>query len=257
MGLELAHDAYGAAGRPLVILHGLLGSARNWTALAKQLAGGCRVLVPDLRNHGRSPWTPTMALDEMADDVAALIERHDLEDPVVIGHSLGGKVAMRLALTRPQLVSHLVIVDIAPVAYEHSFTGYVDALQAVDPAALGRRADADAALAAAIPEPGIRAFLLQNLVQRGDGLAWRVNLDALAAEMAALMGFPDAQGAAYDGPTLFLAGARSDYLRPEHQALILDLFPAAAFATIPGAGHWVHAERPAEFLEQLREFLEA
>jgi pimeloyl-ACP methyl ester carboxylesterase len=256
MALELAHDAYGAAGRPLVILHGLLGSARNWAAPAKQLGEHFRVYVLDLRNHGRSPWAASMRFDEMAADVAAFIQRHALRDAALIGHSLGGKVAMRLALTRPELIARLAVVDVAPVAYEHGFAAYVEAMQAVGLAGLGRRADADAALKAAIPEPGIRSFLLQNLVQGDHGLAWRVNLAALADGMDRLMGFPLEPAAPYRGPTLFLAGGRSDYVRPEHRALIGRLFPSAELATIEGAGHWVHAERPAEFLGALRAFLE-
>jgi esterase len=255
MALELAHDAYGAAGRPLVILHGLLGSARNWAAPAKQLGEDFRVFVLDLRNHGRSPWAATMAFDEMAGDVLAFILRHELRDAVLIGHSLGGKVAMRLALTRPEQIARLVVVDVAPVAYEHGFAAYIEAMQAVGLGGLGRRADADAALKPAIPEAGIRSFLLQNLVQGDHGLAWRVNLGALADGMDRLMGFPREAATPYRGPTLFLAGAHSDYVRPEHRALIGRLFPSAEFATIEGAGHWVHAEAPAAFMAAVEGFL--
>ena len=254
MALELAYDAYGEAGRPLVILHGLLGSARNWTALAKQLGESARVFALDLRNHGRSPWAEAMSFNAMAGDVAAFIERHELRPATVIGHSLGGKVAMRLALSRPSLVDRLVVVDVAPVAYRHSFAGYVEALRRIDLSALRRRSEADLALEEAIPEPGIRSFLLQNLVQSDTGFSWRINLAALADNMNELMGFPVDPAAAYRGPTLFLAGGRSDYIGPEHEALIGRLFPQARHAVVEDAGHWVQAESPAEFLAQLQAF---
>jgi pimeloyl-ACP methyl ester carboxylesterase len=255
--LDLAYDEFGAAGPPVLILPGLLGSARNWTSIARQLADTHRVFALDLRNHGRSPWAETMSFDEMADDVAAFIERHHLSPATVVGHSLGGKVAMRLALNRPDLVERLVVVDVAPVAYEHSFAPYIDALRQVDLSEVSRRADAERELAAAIPDPGVRSFLLQNLIKTADGFAWRVNLDGLRANMADLMGFPADPKAQYAGPTLFLSGGRSDYVEPGHRPLIERLFPQAEHAVIEDAGHWVHAERPTEFLAQLRQFLAA
>jgi esterase len=256
MSLELAYDAFGEAGPPLVILHGLLGSARNWTGVAKELGATHRVFALDLRNHGRSPWAETMSFDDMADDVAAFIAGRGLERTALIGQSLGGKVAMRLALRRPERVERLLVVDVAPVAYGHSFASFVEAMQAVDLASVARRADAEAQLEGAIGDAAIRSFLLQNLVRTDAGFVWRVNLDALAANMAALLGFPaPPRDAAYRGPTLFIAGARSSYVKPEHRPLIARLFPAAEHAVIEGAGHWVHAERPTAFLEQAQRFL--
>jgi esterase len=257
MTLELAHDAFGAAGPPVLILHGLLGSARNWTSIAKELAGTHRVFALDLRNHGRSPWAGTMSFDEMAGDVAAFIERHGLGAVTLIGHSLGGKVAMRLALTRPELIGRLVVVDVAPVAYAHSFAPFVEAMLQVDLAAVTRRSDAELQLQGAVPDAVMRNFLLQNLVKTDAGFVWRVNLEALAANMAELLGFPTpASDAAYVGPTLFIAGGRSKYVQPEHRPLIERLFPSAEHVVIPGAGHWLHAERPAEFLAHVRRFLD-
>ena len=165
MSVELAHDAFGETGRPVVVLHGLLGSARNWTTIAKQLADTHRVFALDLRNHARSPWANTMSFEEMAGDVAAFIERHDLGRPVVIGHSLGGKVAMRLALTRAALVERLLVVDVAPVAYAHTFGPFVEAMQEVDLATVRQRADADRQLERTIPDAAVRNFLLQNLIK--------------------------------------------------------------------------------------------
>jgi esterase len=256
MALELAYDAFGDAGPPVVILHGLLGSARNWTGIAKQLATTDRVFALDLRNHGRSPWAKTMSFDDMAGDVAAFIGAHGLGAARLIGHSFGGKVAMRLALIRADLVARLVVVDVAPVAYGHSFAPFVEALRAVDLEAVQRRADADLQLERAIGDAAIRGFLLQNLVKADAGFVWRVNLDALAANMPELLGFPaPGDGTAYDGPALFIAGARSSYVKAEHRPLIARLFPRAEHAVIEGAGHWVHADRPEQFLEQVRRFL--
>jgi esterase len=257
MTLELAHDAFGETGSPVLILHGLLGSARNWTSIAKELAASHRVFALDLRNHGRSPWAPTMSFDEMAGDVAAFIERQDLGAVTLIGHSLGGKVAMRLALTRPELIERLVVVDVAPVAYAHTFTPFIEAMRQVDLAQVKRRSDAELQLQNAVPDAAMRNFLLQNLVKTDAGFVWRANLEALAANMDELLGFPTpAPDAAYGGPTLFIAGGRSDYVRPEHRPLIERLFPNSEHVVITDAGHWLHAERPAEFLAHVRRFLD-
>jgi esterase len=256
MSVELAHDAFGETGTPILILHGLLGSARNWTSIAKQLADTRRVFALDLRNHARSPWADTMGFEEMAGDVATFIERHDLSAPALIGHSLGGKVAMRLALTRANLVERLVVVDVAPVAYAHTFGPFVEAMQGVDLATVRQRADAERQLERTIPNAAIRSFLLQNLVKTEGGYAWRVNLEGLAANMPELLGFsPPPDDAIYRGPTLFVAGGNSHYVKPEHWPLIERLFPDAEVAVIAGAGHWVHAERPAEFLDRVLPFL--
>jgi pimeloyl-ACP methyl ester carboxylesterase len=253
---DLAYDEFGDAGLPVLVLHGLLGSARNWTSVAKALAETHRVFALDLRNHGRSPWAETMSFDEMAGDVAAFIDRHELGPPAIIGHSLGGKVAMRLALIRSDLIGRLVVVDVAPVAYAHSFAPFIAAMQGIDLAAVERRADADLALARTVGDAAVRSFLLQNLVKTDQGFVWRVNLEALAANMPELLGFPPPDdAAAYQGPTLFVAGGRSPYVQAEHRPLITRLFPAAEHAVIEGAGHWVHAERPAEFLTAIRRFL--
>jgi esterase len=256
MALELASDGFGEAGPPAVILHGLLGSARNWTGIAKELAHTHRVFALDLRNHGRSPWAKTMSFDEMAGDVAAFIDAHGLSPARLLGHSLGGKVAMRLALTRPDPVERLVVVDVAPVAYRHTFAPFVEAMRKVDLAAVQRRADADLQLEGAIGDPAIRNFLLQNLIKTDAGFVWRVNLAALATNMSELLGFPTpAEDAAYPGPTLFIAGGRSPYIQAEHRPLIARLFPAAEHVVIEDAGHWVHAERPEQFLDHVRRFL--
>ena len=256
MSLELAHMAYGESGPPVLILHGLLGSARNWSSVARQIGATHRVFALDLRNHGASPWADRMTYDEMAEDVRAFMARQGLPAAAVIGHSMGGKVAMRLALAHGEQVLRLVVVDVAPVAYRRSFNAYVEAMRGLDLSRISRRAEADALLAEQIDDAGVRGFLLQNLVIGEDGVAWRVPLQALADNMPELVGFPEPRaGEQYDGPTLFVTGGRSDYVRPEHHAKIRHLFPNAQFVAIPDAGHWVQAEAPDKFLEVVGGFL--
>jgi esterase len=256
MSLELAHMAHGESGPPVLILHGLLGSARNWSTFARQIGATRRVFALDLRNHGASPWADRMTYDEMAEDVRGFMARQGLPAAAVIGHSMGGKVAMRLALAHGEQVLRLVVVDVAPVAYRRNFNAYVDAMRGLDLSRISRRPEADALLAEQIGDPAVRGFLLQNLVSGEAGLAWRVPLQALADNMPELVGFPEPrEGERYDGPTLFVTGGRSDYVRPEHHAKIRHLFPNAQFVTIPEAGHWVQAEAPEQFLEVVGGFL--
>jgi esterase len=250
--LELAVTELGE-GPPLIVLHGLLGRARNWLTIARALQERWGVRLVDLRNHGASPWSDEAGYAAMAADVAALIERLAAGRPAtVLGHSMGGKVAMVLALTRPELVARLVIVDIAPVRYAQGYDAFIRAMQAVDLAAVGKRADADAALAADVPEAAMRGFLLQNLEGAGGKFAWQPNLAVLQAAMAELTGFPEAlAGRRYEGPACCLRGERSDYVDAAGEAALRRCFPRIEVLTVPGAGHWPHAERPAEFLRLL------
>lgn len=252
--MNLSHIEHGT-GSPLVILHGLYGSARDWNSIAKRLAAGHRVFAVDLRNHGRSPWADSMDYFEMAGDVREFIRRHGLEGAAILGHSLGGKVAMILALRDGGMVGSLIVVDIAPVAYAHDLEAYLEALEGVSLEGVERRAEVDAGLAAAIPDPLIRAFLLRNLVSDGGGWSWRVNLAAVRASLDEIIGFPEVEGA-YGGPALFVAGELSKYIRADHMETIKRLFPNVRTATIPDAGHWVHADRPGPFIETVRDFLD-
>ncbi len=255
MPLELSYSEVGS-GPPLVILHGLFGSARNWTTVAKTLGQDHRVVTVDLRNHGVSPWAESMDYRELAADVLAFLERHGLEGATVMGHSMGGKTAMLLALEQGDAVGRLIVVDIAPVAYAHTHAPAIEALRKVDLAAAGRRGEVDRALQPEIPDPVLRGFLLHNLVSEEGSLRWRINLEALAENMEVLTGYPDGlAGLAYDGPALFLAGAASDYVRPQSEAAIRALFPRAEIDRIEDAGHWVHAEQPQAFLARVRAFL--
>ncbi len=233
---------------PLMIVHGLFGSARNWGALARRLADSRLIIVPDLRNHGESPWMATHSYTDLAADLAEFAAPYPKLD--ILGHSMGGKAAMMLALTAPERVNRLLIADIAPVAYSHSQIRYVDAMQSLD-LAVTSRGEADRRLMAAVPDASVRAFLLQSLDLKASPPRWRLNLPVLGREMAKITGWPDPVGS-FPRPALFLSGALSSYVLPEHRAAIKALFPAARFAKLPGAGHWLHAERPREFEATVR-----
>jgi esterase len=252
---SLYYDEYGA-GSPLVLLHGLFGSSTNWRNVARSLGDHYRVLVPDARNHGRSPHHSDMTYPAMAQDTADWLDMLAIEQPVLVGHSMGGKTAMMLALTAPERVASLVVIDIAPVNYGHSHMGLINAMQELDLTTLRSRGDADQSLAASIPDPALRGFLLQNLVLQDGRLFWRINLSALAAHMDDLIGFPDLAGRSYSGPVMFVAGKRSDYVLPKYEEAIKDYFPTARLEYIE-AGHWVHAEQPAILIDLIRDFVEA
>ncbi len=236
---------------PLLIAHGLYGSARNWGVIAKRLSDTRRVLAVDMRNHGLSPSKTSHTYQNLADDLAQVIAAHGgVAD--VVGHSMGGKAAMVLALTRGERVRRVLVGDIAPVSYEHSQQRFIDAMRMVDLSAVATRGDADRQLAAAVPEDGVRAFLLQSLDIKEK--KWRLNLDVLEEFMPQIVGWPAIEGQ-FDGPALFLSGAQSDYVLPAHRPYIKSLFPNAKFAKIPGAGHWLHADKPREFEDTIRAFL--
>ncbi len=256
MAIDLSFTATGD-GAPLIVMHGLFGSKRNWSSIAKRLAREHRVLTVDLRNHGDSPWGDDHTYPAMAEDVARLIEREVGGPAQVVGHSMGGKTAMTLALTRPDLVERLAVVDIAPAPSGGTLIDYVHTMQALDLSQFDRRGQVEAALAAEIPDPAIRAFLAHNVRITEDGaLEWQLNLRAIEKNFEEILNFPDMDSdLAFDRRTLFMAGARSDYIQPHHHAEIDRLFPSADIAVVPDAGHWVHAEQPAAFISQLTGFL--
>lgn len=238
---------------PLVIAHGLYGSGRNWGVIAKRLADTRRVITPDMRNHGNSPRETTQSYEDMADDLAELIEK--IGAPVdLCGHSMGGKAAMVMALQHPHLLRRLIVADIAPVPYTHSQSHHIAAMRAVDLDTLTRRSEAAEQLAAQGVEPALQSFFTQSLDVAGK--RWRLNLDVLEAEMDKIIGFPDITGS-FDKPALFLTGGDSNYVRPEDRETIKRLFPAARFAKLPNAGHWLHADRPRAFEAAVRTYLDA
>jgi pimeloyl-ACP methyl ester carboxylesterase len=255
---ELHTTSYGESGSLVVFCHGLFGQGRNWTQVGKALADSHRVLLVDLPHHGRSPWSDHFDYLDVADQVASLFSA---DDPVaLVGHSLGGKVAMVAALRHPELVERLCVVDVAPTAYANrsEFAGYIEAMQALDLSRLERRADADAALSEAVPNPTVRSFLLQNLRQSHGEWSWQMNLDVLGRDLEVIGDWPADQLAdlpPYDGRVLWVAGERSDYVKDEYAEEMDRLFPRNRRVTVKGAGHWVHSEQPGVFTEVLRQFL--
>jgi pimeloyl-ACP methyl ester carboxylesterase len=254
VSVPLAYREFGE-GPPLVILHGLFGSGQNWRSVARRLADDHRVLAVDLRNHGGSPNADQMTFSEMVDDLRVFLEERGIERTALMGHSVGGKTAMVFALLYGQMVDTLIVVDIAPVAYDHSFSDLVRAMQRLDLSGGLPRTALDKRLARDIPDKALRTFLMQNLVSERGRTFWRINLDAIAAHMADLTGFPDVEGFVYDGRALFLSGEQSDYVGPEHHERIHELFPWAEFAVIDGAAHRPHVEQPEPFLAAVRQFL--
>ena len=242
-------------GPPLVLLHGLFGSNENLGSIARALAHDFAVHALDLRNHGRSPHGAAMDYATMADDVRETLDAFGIERASLLGHSLGGKTAMQLALASPERVARLVVADIAPVAYDRRHDQELEALHALELEGLRSRKDAEDALAGAIPNPAIRQFLLKNLVRADGGFEWRIPLETIYSEYADIAAAPPATGP-YEGPALFIRGGRSDYIDATGEAAIQERFPHARIETIEGAAHWVHVEAAERFLELVRGFLE-
>ena len=260
--LPLHHRVYGDfadAASPILLVHGLFGSATNWHGIVgrlhRLLGITRRIIVPDLRNHGQSPHDPVFSYEAMATDLAELLDTLEIEHVSLVGHSLGGKVAMWLALEHPKRVESLAVVDIAPVTYPSRFRRLFAALRGLNLRTLDSRREADMRLAADIPDPAMRGFLLQNLRHTPDGWTWRFNLSALAEAMEGLRIFPDPQGRRFHGRTALIHGADSDYVRPEQWPAIQALFPRAQMIAIPDAGHWVHADQPEAFAGAIAHFL--
>lgn len=235
----------------LLIVHGLYGSGRNWGVIAKRLSDERQVIAVDQRNHGYSPWMDDHSYAGMAADLAKVIRAHGAPMDV-LGHSMGGKAAMVLALEHPDLVNRLIVADIAPVTYTHSQLQYVEAMRAVDLARVDKRSDAEAQLRAIVEDPILPTFFTQSLDVAGK--RWRLNLDVLARDMDQILSFPEIDRQ-YFGDTLFLSGALSDYVKREDRNLTKSLFPNSHFAKIPEAGHWLHAEKPREFEAAVRSYL--
>ena len=249
----LHYYEYGAehGGRPIVIVHGLFGSGKNWGAVAKALSVTRHVICVDQRNHGHSPWHDVHDYPSMAQDIAEVID-HFGGCADLIGHSMGGKAAMYLALSMPQRVGTLLVADIAPVAYGHSQSQHIEAMRQVPAEALAKRSTAIAALLEATQDRNLAAFFGQSIdVAQG---RWLLNLDVLETEMPKVLEFPQVRGH-FEGRTLFLSGGLSDYVLPDHRPRIKELFAQAQFAKLSGAGHWLHAEKPAAFIATAQNFL--
>lgn len=252
-------------GAPLIILHGLFGSGDNWRSIARQLGDQARVFAVDMPNHGNSPHTDDMSYPAMADAVYELIVALDLGSAFVLGHSMGGKAGMALALAHPNAVRGLIVADIAPKSYPQRHHEIIAAMKEVAAATPSSRGEAEEILAKRIPSKSVRAFLLKSLRKRDGGNAsqsreadagyhWALNIDGISECYAGLTSWPDIDGA-YDGPSLFIAGGTSDYVDPEDITDIQRLFPHAVLESIDEAGHWLHVEQRRTFTDLVRGFL--
>ena len=252
------HTEVVGAGRPrFVFLHGLFGRGRNWTQVAADLAAtDLPSVLVDLPDHGQSSWTTAFDYTAIADLVAETIGERlgSAARLIVVGHSLGGKVAMLLALRHPHLVSGLGVIDISPADSEAvtSFVPLIDAMRSLDLATLHHRADADAALAGRVPDAAVRGFLLQNL-RRRPRWHWQLNLDLLGSSLASIRAWPDPGPLTYPGPVFWLSGEGSSYVLPEHEEAMQEHFPTVRRIVVPDAGHWVQADNPTAVVAALRE----
>lgn len=269
--MELFFRKYGEAGPPLIIVHGLYGASDNWISIARDLADRFEVYVVDQRNHGRSPHSDIHDYPAMREDLREFMESQDIKKAVLIGHSMGGKTVMSFAEAWPEKVQALISVDIAPKSYHNlalasrtapNHTNLIDAMLKLDLSKIESREEADRALAESIGSERVRSFLLKSLRRKSDGtFEWRINLEAISNNMEAIFAGMDREAIAARGgitgfPALFISGGDSEYIRvTDHQA-IREIFPAAEFVTIPGAGHWVHVEQPDLLIKTIRYFLD-
>ena len=235
---------------PLMIIHGLYGSGRNWGVIAKRLSDKFFVITVDLRNHGDSPWFNTHSYHDMANDLVEVIISINIK-PHIIGHSMGGKAAMVLALKYPNLVNKLLIADISPVKYEHDQSQFIEAMQKINLSKVEKRSDATFALSEFIEDKSLQNFFTQSLDLKTK--RWKLNLPILQSEMSKILSFPKVDSK-FLGDALFFKGEKSEYIRPEHRKIIKSLFIKARFATLKDAGHWLHAEKPREFESAARLF---
>ena len=252
--MELFYREFGQ-GNPVIILHGLFGFSDNWQTIAKSLADHHLVITPDLRNHGRSPHVPGHSYPEMADDLKTFMEAHWVFSAALVGHSMGGKAAMQLALSHPDLVERLVVVDIAPGRAEDNHSSIFDALLDMDLSKMKSRQEAETYLSERIADVGTRQFLLKNITRESDGsYTWKMNLPVLRRHFNDILA-PVESADPFDKPVLFIRGSRSNYIKDADFPLIKTLFPQAEIVTVEDAGHWVHADKPAELLLLLKQFL--
>ncbi|MEW8027786.1 MAG: alpha/beta fold hydrolase [Candidatus Thiodiazotropha sp.] len=254
--LALHFREFGKPERPvLCLLHGLFGSANNWMGIVKYLQHDFRIITPDLRNHGRSPHHEGMDYALMAGDLLELFDQLGLSGVNLLGHSMGGKVAMWLSLQQPERIEKLVVADIAPVAYEHRFDGIFEGLCGLPLGKIKHREDADRLLAEWVADKDVRQYLLQNLVKRNGDWSWRFNLDILRKAISHLSGFPEPGRRIFAGEVLFIHGERSDYVRDAYRERMGKLFPHYRQRMLHDAGHWLYAEQPQYFAQAVKSFL--
>ena len=254
--MRLAYTDLGTLEKPIVILHGLFGSSKNWSAISKKLSATNRVLTLDLPNHGASSWIDYSAYEPISEIISEFMVEHELKGATILGHSMGGKIAMTMALKRPELIGRLIVADIAPVKYNHDNLSLLAALESVDLNLIKMRSDADKQLIKSIPEQMVRTFLLQNLVYGEHQYEWRINIPALKKSLSDLQDFPSfSENVLFDRSTLFLAGTRSDFITPKHHKKITRLFPKSSIVKIKDAGHWLHVDNPEGVISSVTHFL--
>lgn len=252
--MQLNYKSLGE-GQPLIILHGLFGSLDNWLSIGKELADHYKVYLVDQRNHGQSPHSDEFNYAAMAKDLHEFINEHVLNNPIIVGHSMGGKTAMKFALNYTDLWDKLVVVDISPKSYPVHHDKILEGLSAIDVKGLDSRKEADDKLSDYVDDFGTRQFLLKNLARKKEGgFEWKMNLDAIRKNIEIIGEGMDEQ-LAIEKDVLFIRGEKSDYIKDKDSILIVQHFPNAAIETIEDAGHWVHAEQPDKFLEVLMTFL--
>lgn len=252
--MDLNYRKYGSQGESVIILHGLFGNLNNWHTIASELGKTYNVFTLDLRNHGKSPHSTVFNYEVMAQDVIGFMNQHAIQGTAVMGHSLGGKVAMQISMHYPDRVNAMVSVDMLPVGYEPVFEDVFRALRLFNPAEYSTRAAADSGMKRYLPDEGIRQFLLQNLERDASGrFTWRMNLPVLQREYPSIL--EEVTGPPYRGRALFISGGKSGYVKRSDEGLIKVLFPAAELVEIPGAGHWVHVDAGPALLKTVKEFL--
>ena len=250
----LLHYKSFGEGEPLLILHGFLGSLDNWQSIAKELAANYQVFILDVRNHGKSFHDNKHDYASMVEDLHFYVNHLGFSKINILGHSMGGKIAMLFALKYPLLVSHLIVVDIAPKIYQPGHEDILYALSKVNPKELKSRQEAVEIISTYIHEPTVVQFLLKNLDRKVDGsFSWKMNLPVLISQYAEILSFPG-EGI-FNEPTLFLKGEKSDYILPADEPNIQQYFPKAKIVSIKNAGHWVHAENPVDFISETSKFL--
>jgi esterase len=250
----ILHTEITGQGQAIVLIHGLFGSYENLGVIARALADQWQVVNLDMRNHGRSGWHDNMSYALMAEDIKDTLDHLGLDQVVLLGHSMGGKISMEFALRYPTRVSKLILADISPVQNRPRHLEILSALESINLDQIRSRQQADQQLALTITETGVRQFLLKSLYKEGDQFRWRFNIKALIANYQELLKAPESKGP-FTGPTLFIKGADSDYLLHEHQSVILQLFPTSKAKVIMGTGHWLHAEKPVAFSKIVTDFL--
>lgn len=243
------------SGEPVVVVHGLFGSSNSLRGITRLLSERFRVINVDLPNHGRSPHTSSMTYHDMSEALYEFKQQISAQRLNWIGHSMGGKAVMHLALTHSDCVNRLVVLDIAPVNYRHGHTEFIDAMSDIDLDNIGSRTDADRALSEVVTDPAIRMFLLQNLKRKDSRYVWRINLPVLRKFHNDIMAFPDCTGTTFYGPTLVLSGADSAYVSSDYHPAILRYFPNAIFSVVDGAGHWVQVDKPQAVHDVVNKFL--